>query len=98
MYTQSVVYANDNGGISILYPAPECGLTLEQIAFKDVPHGKPFRYINNTDLPEDYTFLEAFEVDFSTPDGHGGDWGNGSKNVVIGWNSNGTPITEWRDE
>lgn len=97
MYEHVIIYPNDIGGVAMLYPVPGCGLTLQQIAFKDVPKGKPFVYLHNVDVPEDNTFFDAFEADFSNPDGHGGDWGNGSNNGVVGWNSDGTPITEWRD-
>ena len=31
-----IIYQNDNGGVSIIIPA-DCGLTVEQIAAKDVP-------------------------------------------------------------
>jgi hypothetical protein len=29
-----IVYQNDEGGISIIVPAEECGLTIEEIAAK----------------------------------------------------------------
>ena len=47
------------------------GLTLEEIAAKDVPAGKPFKIVDVADLPSDYTFFNAWEGDFSNPDGHG---------------------------
>lgn len=34
---QAIVYPNNEGGIAIILPAPNCGLTLEEIARKDVP-------------------------------------------------------------
>ena len=34
-----IVYKNDDGTISIIVPA-DCGLTIEEIAAKDVPAGK----------------------------------------------------------
>jgi hypothetical protein len=56
-----IIYPNDDGGVSILTPAPECGLTIEQIAAKDVPAGKPYKIVDVTDIPSDRTFRNAWE-------------------------------------
>ena len=56
-----VIYPNDDGGVSILTPAPECGLTIEEIAAKDVPAGKPFKIVDGADIPIDRTFRNAWE-------------------------------------
>jgi len=56
-----IIYPNDNGGVVILIPAPECGLTIEEIAAKDVPVGKPYKIINAEDQPTDRTFRDAWE-------------------------------------
>jgi hypothetical protein len=56
-----IIYPNDNGGICILTPAPECGLTIEEIAAKDVPEGKPWKIVDGTDIPSDRTFRNAWE-------------------------------------
>lgn len=67
-----VVHPNPYGpGIFILHPVLECGLSVTEIARKDVPDGVPFKIINQTDLPSDMNFFGAFEVDFSNPDGYG---------------------------
>lgn len=34
---QRIIYPNDAGGVSIVIPAPECGLTIEEIATRSVP-------------------------------------------------------------
>lgn len=49
------------GGVAILIPAPDCGLTIEQIAAKDVPPGVPFRIVDASDIPSDRTFRNAWE-------------------------------------
>ena len=69
--TKRIVYPRDDGGIAEITPVLECGLTLEEIAAKDVPAGKPFRIVDVAELPSDYTFFNAWEADFSNPDGHG---------------------------
>jgi len=56
-----IIYPNDDGGVSIIIPALECGLSIEEIAAKDVPAGKPFKIVNVTDIPSDRTFRNAWE-------------------------------------
>ena len=58
---QRIIYPNDEGGVSIIVPAAECGLTIEEIAAKDVPAGKPFKIIDTADVPTDRTFRNAWE-------------------------------------
>jgi len=68
--TKRIVYPNDEGGISIITPNPDCGIPYDQIALKDVPAGKPFLIIDTVDVPTDRTFREAWDADFSNPHGH----------------------------
>jgi hypothetical protein len=58
---QRIIYPNDNGGVVILMPAPECGLTIEEIAAKDVPAGKSYKIVDVADIPTDRTFRNAWE-------------------------------------
>jgi hypothetical protein len=58
---QRIIYPNDDGGVSILIPAAECGLTIEEIAAKDVPTGKPYKVVDVSDIPTDRTFRDAWE-------------------------------------
>lgn len=60
-----------NDGIGVIHPAPESGLSIEEIARKDCPQGAPYKLINDSDIPEDRTFRSAWEADFSEPDGYG---------------------------
>jgi hypothetical protein len=60
-----IIYPNDNGGIVLLTPAPECGLSLEEIAAKDVPAGKPWKIVDAADVPADREFRNAWTADFS---------------------------------
>ena len=66
-----IIYPNDDGGVSVIIPANNTKLTVEQIALKDVPAGKPYKIIEVTDIPSDRTFRGAWEADFSEPDGAG---------------------------
>lgn len=65
------IFPNENNNLTIGYPAPECEISVEEIARKDVPAGVPYLILDETDLPSDHTFFNAWEADFSNPDGHG---------------------------
>ncbi len=54
-----IVYQNDDGGISIIVPA-DCGLTIEEIAAKDVPAGKAYNIVDVSEIPTDRTFRNAW--------------------------------------
>jgi hypothetical protein len=56
-----IIYPTDDGGVAIIVPAAECGLTIEEIAAKDVPAGKDFKIIDVEDVPTDRTFRNAWE-------------------------------------
>lgn len=77
MSNKLVIFPNDDGGISVLHPVLDCGLSVEEIAVKGVPSGTPFKYITADDLPTDddgnydRSFRSAWEADFSQPDGYG---------------------------
>lgn len=58
---QRIIYPNDEGGVAVIVPAPNSGLTIEQIAAKDVPAGKPFKIISTEEVPSDRTFRNAWE-------------------------------------
>ena len=57
---QRIIYPTDDGGVAIVIPA-DCGLTIEEIATKDVPAGKEFKIIDTADVPTDRTFRNAWE-------------------------------------
>jgi hypothetical protein len=57
---QRIIYPTDEGGVAIIIPA-DCGLTIEEIAAKDVPQGKPYKIVDVADIPTDRTFRDAWE-------------------------------------
>jgi hypothetical protein len=61
--TKRIIYPTDDGGVAIVIPAPEAleTMTIEEIAAKDVPEGKPFKIIDTVDVPTDRTFRNAWE-------------------------------------
>lgn len=56
-----IIYPTDNGGVAIIIPASECELTIEEIAAKNVPEGKPYKIVDVADIPTDRTFRNAWE-------------------------------------
>lgn len=58
-----IIYQNDDGGVSIIIPAPNSGLTVEEVAAKDVPTGKPYKIVNVSDIPTDRSARNAWVVD-----------------------------------
>jgi hypothetical protein len=55
-----IIYQTDDGGIAIIVPAAECGLTIEEIAAKDVPQGKEYHIVDVSEIPTDRTFRNAW--------------------------------------
>ena len=60
---QRIIYPSDDGGVAIIIPTPEylADHTIEELAAKDVPAGKPFKIVDVSDIPEDRTFRNAWE-------------------------------------
>jgi len=65
MTDQRIIYPTDEGGLAVLIPAPDWlaqeGNTLEALAAKDVPPGKPWKIVSVEDIPTDRTFRAAWE-------------------------------------
>lgn len=62
-----IIYKNSNGGVSIVIPSPEAlkHMTIDEIALKDVPTGLPFAIVEDSEIPTDRTFRDAWIVDDS---------------------------------
>lgn len=60
-----IIYQNDEGGVSIVIPSPDSGLTIEEVAAQSVPEGKPYRIVDASDIPADRTFRAAWTDDGS---------------------------------
>ena len=55
-----IVYIEENGSIGIIVPA-DCGLTIEEIATKDVPTGLTYHIVDKSEIPTDRTFRDAWK-------------------------------------
>lgn len=56
-----IVYITDEGKVAIVVPSDNCGLTVEEIAAKDVPAGKTYHIVDVSEIPSDRTFRNAWE-------------------------------------
>lgn len=65
--TKRIIYQNDQGGVTVLIPPhdDDCDYTLEEIAAKDVPTGKPYAIIDAADVPVDRTERHGWSVAIS---------------------------------
>ena len=63
-----IIYPKPSGGVCLVIPTGE--LPAEDVARKDVPAGVPYFFVSQEQLPDD-TFFDAWEADFSNPDGYG---------------------------
>ena len=63
-----ILYLEDNGIVTIMYPSdtvnPATGnpWTVEEVAQKDVPKGKKYKIVEDSEIPSDWTFRDAWTV------------------------------------
>jgi hypothetical protein len=72
--TQVIVFLQDNGIPAVVMPTQEAlqSHSIQEIAVKDVPAGKPFKIVDGADLPD--APQEAWTVDDAElTDGIGGE-------------------------
>ena len=60
MSDKRIIFPNDEGGVSVMTPSDNCGLTVEEVARKDVPTGKSYQIIDVADVPTDRSFRNAW--------------------------------------
>lgn len=70
---QRIIYKNETGGVSVIIPFLACGLTIVQIAAKDVPAGKPYKIVDASEIPTDRSQRHLWDIDDADlTDGIGG--------------------------
>ncbi len=60
---EKIIYPNETG-IAVIHPTGE--LSVQETAKKDVPSGVKYKIIDDSNLPEDRDFRNAWEYDFTT--------------------------------
>tara|TARA_R110000803_G_scaffold49530_5_gene103051 strand:- start:629 stop:847 length:219 start_codon:yes stop_codon:yes gene_type:complete len=58
-----IIWKQTNGVLAITHPALNCGLTIEEIAKKDLPTGNKFKIIDIKILPQWDEFRDAWTCD-----------------------------------
>lgn len=61
MNNPRIIYRTEDNGVAVLIPAIDSGLTIEEIAAKDVPPGVPYKIVDASTIPTDRTFRNAWE-------------------------------------
>ena len=56
-----IVYPNDTGGVYVIIPSPNWVGTMEELAAKDVPNGKAYKIVEDSAVPTDRAFRDAWE-------------------------------------
>ena len=61
---QRIIFPNDEGGVSVIIPAPEAMSLygIDAIAQKDVPTGKPYKIVDVSEIPADRSQRAAWTV------------------------------------
>ena len=57
-----IIYQTTNG-IAVITPAPNCSLTDAQTAAKDVPTGSAYKIVEDSYVPSDRTWRNAWTID-----------------------------------
>ena len=57
-----IVYKNQDGSVAVIVPAPNSGLTVDEVAARDVPDGVSFDIVNVSDLPQVRDFRNAWRL------------------------------------
>jgi len=58
-----ILYKTKEGGVAVIIPSPEWTGTMEELAQKDVPTGLKYKIVEDSDIPSDRSFRNAWEVD-----------------------------------
>ena len=71
-----IIYKTPEGTVTVMYPTSEWTGTMEELAQKDVPTGLKYKIVEDSVIPTDLTFRNAWEVDEKElTDGVGADYG-----------------------
>ena len=59
-----ILFKTDEGGVAVIIPSANALAehTIQEIAEKDVPAGKPYKIVSVDDIPSDRTFRNAWTV------------------------------------
>ena len=58
-----IIYKEKEGTVSVINASPEWNGTMEELAQKDVPTGLKYKIVEDSVIPSDRSFRNAWEVD-----------------------------------
>ena len=58
-----IIYKTAENTVSVLTPSINWSGTLQELAKKDVPTGLKYKIVEDSDIPTDRSFRNAWEVD-----------------------------------
>ena len=60
-----IIYQTDDGGVAIITPTQDAltFMNIDEIAKKDVPTGVKYKIVEDSYLPVDRTYREAWTID-----------------------------------
>lgn len=64
--SKRIIFTNAEGGLSVVVPAPDCPLTMFQLAEQVVPAGREWSLVNADTVPSDREFRNAWRKDGAT--------------------------------
>ena len=62
-----IIHKTLNGNVAVIHPTDEAlsFMTIDEIAKKDVPTGLPYKIVEDSEIPTDRTFRDAWTIDDS---------------------------------
>ena len=58
-----IIYKTPENTVSVIMASPEWTGTMEELAQKDVPTGLKYKIVEDSDVPSDRSFRNAWEID-----------------------------------
>jgi len=56
-----IIFKNEDNSVGVIIPSPKWTGTMEELAVKDVPAGLEFKIVQDSEVPSDRTFRNAWE-------------------------------------
>jgi hypothetical protein len=60
-----IIYNTTDGTIAVITPSPRWVGTMDELAQKDVPSGLKYKIVEDSEVPSDRTFRNAWEANTS---------------------------------
>jgi len=58
-----IIYKTPENAVSVIAPSPRWTGTMEELAQKDVPTGLKYKIVEDSVIPNDRSFRNAWEID-----------------------------------